>query len=83
MDPEFAEFQAHLNRLWQLYRRRVYAVFVALALLWLGATMFYKVGPDSEGVVLRLGEYAKTEQLDVGSFSPSLWEKIKDAVTGG
>ncbi|MHC5027625.1 MAG: molecular chaperone DnaJ [Planctomycetota bacterium] len=31
-----------------------------------------------------LGEYAKLEELDVGSgSSPSLWEKIKDAVTGG
>ncbi|MCZ6683715.1 MAG: FtsH protease activity modulator HflK [Planctomycetota bacterium] len=62
MDPEFAEVQAHINRVWLLYRRRVYAVLAVLALLWLGMTMYYKVGPDSEGVVLRLGEYSKTAQ---------------------
>ncbi len=62
MDPEFAEVQAHINRVWQLYRRRVYAVLAVLALLWLSMTMYYKVGPDSEGVVLRLGEYSKTAQ---------------------
>ena len=30
-----------------------------------------------------LAEYAKSEELEVGIVSPSLWEKIKDAVTGG
>lgn len=62
MDPEFAEVQAHINRIWRLYRRRVYAVLAVLALLWLSMTMYYKVGPDSEGVVLRLGQYSMTAQ---------------------
>ena len=30
-----------------------------------------------------LGEYAKSEELEVGTASHSLWEKIKDAVSGG
>ncbi len=30
-----------------------------------------------------LAEYAESEELEVGTVTPSLWEKIKDAVSGG
>ena len=29
-----------------------------------------------------LEEYAETEDLDVGASNPSIWNRIKDAVTG-
>ncbi|MCZ6735891.1 MAG: molecular chaperone DnaJ [Planctomycetota bacterium] len=36
----------------------------------------------SDGQKNLLREYAKTEKLDVGAGSPSMWTKIKDAVAG-
>jgi molecular chaperone DnaJ len=37
----------------------------------------------SEAQRALLSEYAETEDLDFSEEAPSLWEKIKDAVTGG
>ena len=35
---------------------------------------------DDQQKLLRA--YAETEELEVGASSPSLWNRIKDAVTG-
>ncbi|MFQ5425247.1 MAG: FtsH protease activity modulator HflK [Phycisphaerae bacterium] len=60
MDPEFEDIQIQLSRIWRLYHRRIYAVLILLVLLWASSSVCYKVGPYSEGVVLRMGEFSKS-----------------------
>lgn len=61
-NQEFENFQYVFRHYWKQYRFLFAIGALALLLLTMAYSMFYKVDPDSRGVVLRLGKFLeKTE----------------------
>jgi membrane protease subunit HflK len=56
MAKEMEDLQYALRHYWRQYRGAIILVAVVLVVLWAAGSMFYKVGADSRGVVLRLGK---------------------------
>ena len=55
-----ADIEFLIRHYWRHYRGRIVTALVVLVVLLAGSSLFYAVDADSEGVVLRLGKYART-----------------------
>ena len=57
-------------------------IIAGVVLLWLGTGIFFLVGPDEQGVVLRFGKYSRTTQPGLNfKLPPPLETVLKTKVT--
>lgn len=61
MAQDMIDLEFQIRRFWRQHKRSIIVVLiVAVLVLWPARTVLYSVEADSEGVVLRLGEYHRT-----------------------
>jgi membrane protease subunit HflK len=72
MPQDLIDLEFQIRRFFRRYRSLIILLIVVLVvLLWPARTLLYSVEPDSEGVVLRLGRYART--TDPGLHTKLPW----------
>ncbi len=62
MNGKYEPVEFPIGEYWQRYHRHIQIGIVVLLVIILASSVFYQVDADSEGVVLRFGEYSKTTQ---------------------
>ena len=68
-DNQRAEFEVYLQQLWRRHQHRIWIIPVVIAVVLLIASVLYSVDADSEGVILRFGQYVR-------SSAPGLHTKL-------
>jgi len=72
-DSQQDQFEIYLRRIWGRHRHRIWIIPVAIFAVLVVSSVFYSVGADSEGVILRFGEYTR-------STTPGLHVKLPSPV---